>query len=221
MKTLTDAFRQAIEHRLSDVHTCLPAQIISYDHTKEKASVEPLLKRKYRDGKIDRLPIIVNVPVVWPRSGGCSLTFPVKKGDGCLLIFSERSLDKWLSVGGVVEPDDPRKFDLTDAIALMGLTSFAEESDIPNNENLLLRYQGTQLVMDPSGGIRLQNDAGATLKLDGAGKCALGANGVELLDVLVRTLDFLSKDTVDGKPLAQQGNYGSLKGELESILGSL
>lgn len=52
------------------------------------------------------------------------MTFPVKPGDGCLLIFAERSLDEWKDGGGEVTPNDPRAMDLSDAVALMGFVHF-------------------------------------------------------------------------------------------------
>ncbi len=116
MTTMTDAMRQAVLFQLYDVHTALPGTIISYDSTLQKATIHPSLKKSYLDGTTQEMPILNNVPVIFPRAGGASLTFPVVQGDTCLLLFIERSIDLWKSVGGVVAPDDPRKFDLSDAL---------------------------------------------------------------------------------------------------------
>lgn len=52
-------------------------------------------------GKQVSLPLLVDVPVVSPRGGGVTLTFPVKTGDECQLIFNDRCIDFWWQSGGV------------------------------------------------------------------------------------------------------------------------
>lgn len=115
---------QMIENRLADLHTAIPGRIETYDKATQKASVKPLLKREYKDGQADEYPVITAVPVVFPGTSNGILHFDLIKGDGCLLIFSERSIDKWLSSGDVVSPNSRRKHDLSDAIAIPGLYSF-------------------------------------------------------------------------------------------------
>ncbi len=125
MSSLTEVLRAAVDEGLSGVHTSIPARIESYDHNEQRASVLPLIKQKYRDGTVQSMPIIDRVPVIFPSSEGFSMTFPLKPGDTVLLVFSERSLENWLVKGGEQEPGDPRKFDLTDAIAIPGIKPFS------------------------------------------------------------------------------------------------
>lgn len=73
------------------------------------------------------LPLLVDVPVIFPHGGGCTMTFPVKRGDECLLIFSDRCIDFWWQNGGVQEPVDPRQHDLSDAFAIIGPQSQAKK----------------------------------------------------------------------------------------------
>ncbi|TKU47850.1 translation initiation factor IF-2 [Citrobacter sp. wls757] len=72
-------------------------------------------------------PQLVDVPVIFPRGGGVTLTFPVKPGDECLLIFSDRCIDFWWQNGGVQEAVDPRQHDLSDAFAIVGPQSQAKK----------------------------------------------------------------------------------------------
>jgi phage baseplate assembly protein gpV len=69
----------------------------------------------------------VDVPVIFPRGGGCTLTFPVKAGDECLLIFADRCIDFWWQNGGVQKPVDLRMHDLSDAFAIVGPQSQAHK----------------------------------------------------------------------------------------------
>lgn len=120
--TLPRILELAIEKRLLDLHVSMPASIEKYDGV--KADVRPLLKRELRNGTIFELPVITNVPVIWPRTKKSALDFPLVKGDTGTLLVSERSLDIWLIQGGCINPKDFRKHDLSDAQFFPGLQPF-------------------------------------------------------------------------------------------------
>ena len=164
-RSLSEPLLRAVDQALTDIRVCLPARIESYDHTTQRAEVTPLLRRAYVDGETDSMPVIAGVPVVWPRSGGASLTMPVRRGDGVMLVFSDRSLDRWLVQGGEVTPDDRRKHDLSDAIAIPGLYSFADQSPQDNNDDVLLQYAGSSLRMKADGDIEIT--AGKNVQITG------------------------------------------------------
>lgn len=126
--TLPELIKLIIESQLVDLHVSLPARVESYDSAKQKVSVKPLLKRGYlsEEGQrlVEGLPVINEVPVAFQSAGDFGVTFPLKAGDTVLLIFSEASLDKWLALGGEVDPGDDRHHTLSDAIAVPGLRPF-------------------------------------------------------------------------------------------------
>ena len=155
MRSLSEPLLAAVDAVMSELHVCLPGRIERYDHTQQRAEVKPLIRRRYADGEVDDMPVIAGVPVVFPRSGGASLTMPVNRGDGVLLIFADRSIDRWLVRGGEVTPDDRRKHDISDCIAVPGLYSFADPSPQDNNEDVLLQYGGGEFRILPSGEIRM------------------------------------------------------------------
>ncbi|HAT4501547.1 TPA: translation initiation factor IF-2 [Serratia marcescens] len=78
-------------------------------------------------GNSSSLPLLMDIPVIFPRGGGVTLTFPVKAGDECLLVFADRCIDFWWQNGGVQEPVDGRMHDLSDAFAIVGLQSCARK----------------------------------------------------------------------------------------------
>lgn len=122
MNELAQLLRVASSQAARGVNTCLPGTILSYDAGKQLATVQPMLKLRQPDGREEEIPILNAVPVIWPRSGGASMTFPVRRGDGCLLVFNQRSIDEYKSSGEVSTPLDPRAHDLSDAVAFMGFT---------------------------------------------------------------------------------------------------
>ena len=105
---------------IADVHTAIPGTIVSFDTGSCKASVLPKGKFKTPDGRLFDYPTINDVPVVFPSGAGqkVGIAYPVKKGDGCLLIMAEQALDEWL-YGGESQTD--LKHDLTNSIAIPGL----------------------------------------------------------------------------------------------------
>lgn len=124
MSDLRELLEASFSQQSRGLHTALPGRIESYDAGSQKASVKPLLSRSLDTGETEELPVVNDVPVIWPRSGGASMTFPVSRGDGCLLIFIERSTDEFKTRGGVQAPADKRNHSLSDAVALMGFVHF-------------------------------------------------------------------------------------------------
>ena len=100
------------------------------------------------------IPILPDVPIIFPHGGGCTLTFPVKPGDECLLIFSDRCIDFWWQNGGVQEAVDPRQHDLSDAFAIVGPQSQAKKISAISTSAVELRSDDgeTKLSLNPSTG---------------------------------------------------------------------
>lgn len=142
---LATAIQNTFEALIAQLNTCLPGEIVTYDYKKKKASVKPLIKRLFLNGETLDLPVIHAVPVVFPGTASLGIHFPLKKGDPVLLVFSQRSLDKWLQSGEDVNPGDSRKFDLSDAVAFPGLTSFNKGSIADNNEDIFIKTDGRKV----------------------------------------------------------------------------
>jgi len=120
--TISQLISNAIAKELVDVHTCLPGRIESFDPSTGLAKVVPMLRRKYVDeDSAVELPVISGVPVLFYRAGDSWVKIPVAAGDYVLLVFSERSLDLWIERGGSIDPEDPAKFSLNDAVAYPGI----------------------------------------------------------------------------------------------------
>ena len=154
--TLATVIAQAISASLRDLHTAMPGQIESYDSTTAKANILPLINRQLPDGTILQLPVIQQVPVCWPRTSQGIIHFPLQRGDGVLVIFSERSLDEWLTAGGSVAPEDKRIMDLTDAIAIPGLFDFSKTTPALNdNASLNIIFKEQSIRIDGSGNISI------------------------------------------------------------------
>ena len=136
--------------------TALPGRVQSFDGSKQSADIEPLIHDTWeaedRTNQTGPLPVIPSVPVCFPGSGAFRVTFPVSKGDTGLLVFCARSIDRWLSEGGSVDPQDDRTHDLSDAVFIPGLTDFGHPIDPFKSDRMTFgKVGGTQIHLKPSG----------------------------------------------------------------------
>lgn len=154
------AMDTALDTRIKRLHTALPGRIVAFDTARQVASVQPMIEQQLMDGSRQPLPMLPDVPVQFPRGGGFVLTFPVKPGDECLLVFNERCIDGWWHSGASSEPLDYRQHDLSDAVAVMGISSLPQVVPAFATDAVELRR------LDGSAYVRL--DEGGTLTLDGA-----------------------------------------------------
>lgn len=157
--SLAQVIESSIENALSKVNVSMPGQVVSYDSTKNCASIQPLIKKRYADDTVVALPVINGVPIAFPRTADAWLMMPVKAGDYVTLVFSQRSLEIWLNLGGTVDPMDPRKFSLSDAVAFLGGYPYAAAA-VANTDNIVLQNKDTKISLTPNGKFRFEKVGG-------------------------------------------------------------
>lgn len=138
-----DAIDAAISASRADIWTALPGIIKSFNPEAVTATVRPAITGVVlqTDGSHQpvTLPLLLDCPVVFPRGGGCTLTFPVKAEDECLIIFSSRCIDAWWQSGGVQIPMEMRMHDLSDGFVLVGPMSQPNKISAISTEAVQLR----------------------------------------------------------------------------------
>lgn len=151
LDSLQEALLAALDGRQSEMWTAMPGIIREYAPATMTCTVQLAIKMNVREPKgeirfIEVTPLI-NVPVIFPNGGGFSLTFPIKPGDECLVIFAARCIDFWWQNGGVQLQGDHRMHDINDGFALVGARSQPRKlSPAPN-----------------AGAVQLRSDDGAAL----------------------------------------------------------
>ena len=158
--TLNDILNKSFHSNMHNVYTILPGKIESYDATKKKASVKPMIKKNVRNDIIS-YPIITDVPVIFPSSKDGAIIFSLNKGDGCLLLFSCESMENFLSSTLIndVEPGDNRKFNLTDAICIPGLFTFTNPGKTGGATGYESIFGDFKIIIDNTGITFKSNDA--------------------------------------------------------------
>jgi hypothetical protein len=113
--------------REAQIHTAMPATVVGYNPGTNTVQVQPAIQavQTMADGTTKPVTIteLHDVPVVFQGGGGHVLTFPVGKGDDCLVVFAERSIDYWHQLGGTQKPSDWRMHDINDGFAFVGVRS--------------------------------------------------------------------------------------------------
>ncbi|HDS5695604.1 TPA: phage baseplate protein [Klebsiella pneumoniae subsp. pneumoniae] len=131
---LQETLERVKDKSVANARTALPGVILSFDPDTVTCSVVLCSKSSkpvpYEDiSKTESMdfPLLVDLPVVFPRGGGVTLTFPLAEGDECLVVFSDRCIDFWWQNGGVQELVDWRSHDLSDAFVIPGPQSQAKK----------------------------------------------------------------------------------------------
>lgn len=146
------------------IHTAMIAKVTAFDADRRTISAQPVLKRLFEGSDAPvLLPICEDVPVVFLGGGDMIVEVDISIDSYVLLICSERSIEKWLSSGGIVDPGSSRAFDLSDAIAISGLFSFADpvSPGVEPKSITLRKRDGTVFFrVKEDGTIRGENPAG-------------------------------------------------------------
>lgn len=119
-----EALRLAFEDMESNLWTACPAIVTKVDLTKMTLECQPTIKGQVamedNTTQYVNMPILADVPIVFPSAGGFMLTLPIAVGDEVLVVFGARCIDSWWDLGGIQVPAEVRMHDLSDGFAIPG-----------------------------------------------------------------------------------------------------
>ena len=148
---LADAIQSHINNYKTQMFTSLPAKVTSYNSKEQTISARPVMNEPFKDGEVSEFPEIDYIPVIFTGAGGGVLTFPIQVGDEVLLTFSSRSFDTWWTTGETQKLSTTQRYnDITDAVAIIGLTS-KDKSVKANTEDVELKYNGNTILLKKDG----------------------------------------------------------------------
>jgi protein gp138 len=139
--------RLALHQFECDLRVAIPGIVVAnqngdpFNADLQTVSVQPSVQEVLRVKAIPTLttlPILDDVPFVFPSAGGWNLTFPIAIGDECLVIFADMAFDMWWQNGGIQkQPDGPLyRHDIGDGVAIFGVRS---------NPRVLQNYSTTSM----------------------------------------------------------------------------
>lgn len=77
------------------------------------------------DAKTEAYPILVDMPVISLCGGVSYLSFPIEKGDQCLVLFNDRDMDNYVKGAFSGSPATSRMHSMSDGLALVGLNKIS------------------------------------------------------------------------------------------------
>ncbi len=205
-----------------NMHTAIPAIIEEFNSVEQRAVVQITVKARIRidsgerDEREDRLrPLLVDVPVQFPQAGGYSLTFPVKKGDECVVFFCERDISNWKNFGGIQPIGRDAPFNVNNAVAVLGFSSIPKKISNFATDATELRNSTTNQVISlkESGDILIKSPTQVTIdtpKTHITGELTVdGATELKSTLKVTGVADFMANVNVAGSlGVVGGGNFG-------------
>lgn len=186
--TLAEVFRLALARGSAELRVSCPGRIERFDPDLQVADVKPLLMDSDQGDEgqeiVSSVAVVPSVPVQFAGGGGFAETWPVAVGDLCELIFTDRSIDRWFSQGGEVDPVDLARHVLTGAVCVLG---------IRDSKHVLTEFDHTRAVWGNKGP-RVAADGnavhlGVAHNESGTQEAIRGSEFLTQLDTLLTALD--------------------------------
>ena len=120
--TQNQLYDNLIQKASFDIRCCIPGIIQSYNAENNTAEIQPAIREEVvnEDNSVSyvNLPLLINVPIVFPSTKLGGVRFTLEQGDECLVVFSDLSYDNFWTSGNVQNPIEVRRLDLSDGIAI-------------------------------------------------------------------------------------------------------
>ncbi len=231
VKTYIDKFE-------TQLNTCRFAKIKTFDSVTQTATVTPLVYEAYSDG-VSTIPAEIDyVPVVFPASGGGSLTFPVKPDDEVLVFFFQNDTDEVWDTGVAGVPSTVRHHDYNDAVAIVGLRSKGNSLEA-STEDVQLRFEDdsgalNSITLGADKSVSIKSEAGSEIKqlLDGtieittASTIKIKNSSEELISLISELMALLADASVTTTntmigpmPLNSAPQIAALQARLDTLKG--
>lgn len=135
----------------SVLRVACPGIIQSFNEEEQTVVVQlalrELISRENLSQEWIDIPLLLDVPIVVPRAGNYCMTFPIKQGDECLVIFADMCIDAWFSYGGIQNQLERRRHDLSDGFAILGVWSQPNRiKNYSTNSTQLRNLDGTSYI---------------------------------------------------------------------------
>lgn len=124
--------RQVLDKFLQGVDDMLPARVVAYNRTTNRATVAPMVKVLTTDGRQITRAQIASVPVLRPGGNGVVLSFDLKAGDYGWIKANDRDISIVMQAYKDNAPNTLRKHSFQDAMfipdAMTGVTVASEDA---------------------------------------------------------------------------------------------
>lgn len=161
--------RMMLDGRQVGIWTAIPGIVTSVDLDAMTCEVQPAIQAviEGQDGvqQAVNLPLLLDVPIVFPKGGGFLITMPIAAGDEVLVVFSSRCIDAWWQSGGVQQAMEARMHDLSDGFAIPGPYSQPNVPGGVSASELQIRNEANtaRIAIGADGSVKLVSATGVTV----------------------------------------------------------
>jgi hypothetical protein len=176
---IEDLIKRHIKAELAEMRVAIPGIVESFDATNMTVDVNPAISTMSQETETP-MAMLVQVPIMVPNAGGFTMSFPIKKGDECIVIFSDKMIDGWQAEGGIKPQGEKRQHHISDGMAIIGMRSTPNQVSI----NASTRAYNTSHM-------EIRNDSGTariTFQADGLIEMESGT-GIKIVDTEVTIQD--------------------------------
>ncbi len=107
-------------------------------------------------------PLAIDCPIICLGGGPGSLTFPISKGDECLVLFNDRELSNWFQGAGGGSVATARLHSFADGIIIVGIRSLANVLTNYPSDRVAIKY-GTTTIAATATQVQIANAADGNL----------------------------------------------------------
>lgn len=142
------------------LRVCLPGIITAVDMAAGTVSVkigimQKVAKQGLPNGLAASYPQLTECPLVTIQGGGIGVVMPVSVDDECLVVFSDRCIDAWVTNGQPMPLPSVRMHDINDGFVIVGLNSLPNAllTPLDDGEGGLCETQnpaGAKIVINPT-----------------------------------------------------------------------
>lgn len=138
--TLTGMLREVMGKMAQGLDDCLPATVVAFDRTSNRATVKPLVQVLTTKGETVSRAQLVSVPVFQIGGGGFILNFNLKPGDLGWIKASDRDTSLFLQSYNEQRPNTKRMHSFSDGLffpdVMRGYTINGEDAENAVLQNL-------------------------------------------------------------------------------------
>ena len=187
-----DTIKEWIRKGGENIHVSMIGKIDSYNPQTNRASITPVGSFTAPDWQDIPYPTIHNVPIQYPcgNGGKSGVTFPVKPGDTCIIIFADHQIENFLSGE---KSDDMRNHSMNDAYAIPTLFS-ASVPTLKSNPNDVCLFNNGSLVVLNSSSMTINLADGTSVSIGGGD---LVVDGISLVHHVHGGVDPGGSDTAE------------------------
>lgn len=207
---LAGAFKEILRKFLESVDDMLPAEVIAYDRTTNRATVRPLIRTQKTDGTLVTKAEVASVPVLNIGGGNGVLSFNIVSGDLGWLKASDRDISLFLQSdsGEAVGPNTLRLHNFSDSLFI---------PDQFRKWTIQSGDEGAMVLQTLDGLERISIHETNGVKVFSASEIAFEAPSIKIVGTINHTGDQASSGTITGDT---DVIAGTISGKTHGHIGS-